>query len=98
MSSKNERVFIRDLSNLTIQIIWEDWSVSMNVGLNHAIARNSSKYVPSWQLYLHCGNEETSSSGMRFLICHPVLRHSSEHGTSSMGKHLVAKSHIVKLN
>jgi len=32
------------------------------------------------------------------IVCHQVLRHPSEHGTSSMGKHLLAKPHIAKLN
>jgi hypothetical protein len=31
-------------------------------------------------------------------MCHQVLRHPSEHGISSMGKHLLAKAHITKLN
>jgi len=32
------------------------------------------------------------------MICHQVLRHVTEHGTSSMGKHLLAKVHIAMLN
>jgi hypothetical protein len=35
---------------------------------------------------------------MKCIICHPVLRPPSEHGTSSMGKHMLAKAHIAKLN
>jgi hypothetical protein len=31
MSSKNERVFIRDLNDLTLQIIFDAWWISMNV-------------------------------------------------------------------
>jgi len=30
-------------------------------------------------------------------LCHQVLRHPSEHGTSSKAKHLLAKAHIAKL-
>jgi len=32
------------------------------------------------------------------IVCHQVLCHPSEHGTSSMGKHLLGKAHITKLN
>jgi hypothetical protein len=54
--------------------------------------------VPSWQFYLHCGIEETGSPGIIFIVCHQALRHLSEHGTSLMGKHLLAKAHIAKLH
>jgi len=70
----------------------------MNEGLKRPIAWNNSRQVPSWQFYLHCGIEETSSPGIICIVCHHVLRHPSEHGTSSMGKHLLAKAHIAKLN
>jgi len=38
ISSKNEHVFIRDLSDLTLQIIINPWWASMNVGSNRQIA------------------------------------------------------------
>jgi len=41
---------------------------------------------------------ENSSPDIICIVCHQVLRHPSEHGTSSMGKHLLAKAHIAKLN
>jgi hypothetical protein len=46
--SNNERVFIRDLSDLTLQIIFDAWWASMNVGLKRPIAWNNSRHVPSW--------------------------------------------------
>jgi hypothetical protein len=95
---KNERVFIRNLSNLTLQIIFDAWWASMNVGLKRPIAWNDSTHAPSWQFYLHCGIEETSSLGIICIVCYQVLRHPSEHGTSPIGKHLLAKAHIAKLN
>jgi len=98
ISSKNERVFIRDLNDLTLQIIIDAWWASMNVGSKHSIAWKNSRHAPSWQFYLHCRIEETGSPGIICIICHQVLRHPSEHGTSSMGKHLLAKAHIAKLN
>jgi hypothetical protein len=48
ISSNNERVFIHDLSNLTLQIIFNAWWASMNVGLKQPIAWNNSRHAPSW--------------------------------------------------
>jgi len=98
ISSKNERVFIRDLSDLTLQIIFNAWWASMNVGLKQPIAWNNSRHAPSWRFYLHCGMEENGSPGIICIVCHQVLRHPSEHGPISMGKHLLAKAHIANLN
>jgi hypothetical protein len=98
ISSKNERDFIRDLSDLTLQIIFDAWWASLSVGSKLPIAWNNSRHAPSWQFYLHSIIEETSSPGIICIVCHQVLRHPSEHGTSSMGKHLLAKAHIAKLN
>jgi len=98
ISSKNECVFIRDLSDLTLQIIFHAWWASMNVGSERPIAWKNSGHAPSWRFYLHCRIEETGSPGIICIVCHQVLRHPSEHGTSSMGKHLLAKAHIAKLN
>jgi hypothetical protein len=35
---------------------------------------------------------------MLCMICHQVLHHPLEYGTSSMGKHLLPIAHIAKLN
>jgi len=98
ISSKNERVFIHDLNDLTLQIIFEAWWTSMNEDSKLSIASNNSRHAPSWRFYLHCGMEESGSPDVICIVCHQVLRHPSEHGTSSMGKHLLAKAHIAKLN
>jgi len=98
ISFKNERVFICDLSDLTLQIIFDGWWASMNVDWKRPTACNNSRHAPSWWFYLHCGFEETGSPGIICIICHQVLCHPSEPGTSSMGKHLLAKVHIAMLN
>jgi len=98
ISSKNERVFIRDLSDLTLQIIFDAWRASMNEVSKWPIAWNDSRHVPLWRFNVHCRIAETSSPGIIRIVCHQVLRHPSEHGTSSMGNHLRAKAHIAKLN
>jgi hypothetical protein len=98
ISSKNERVFIRDLSDLTLPIIFDAWWASMNEGSKRPIAWNNSRHAQSWHFYLHCGIDATGSPGIICIVCHQVLRHPSEHGTSSMGKHLLANAHIAKLN
>jgi len=98
ISSKNEQFCIRDLSDLTLQIIFDAWWASMNIGSKRPIAWNNSRHAPSWRFYLHCGMAANGSPGIICIVCHQVLRHQSEHGTSSMGKHLLAKAHIAKLN
>jgi hypothetical protein len=98
ISSNNEHVFVRDLSDLSLQIIFNAWRASINLGLKWPIAWINSSHVPSWRLYLHCGIEESGCPGMICIICHQVLHHPSEHGTSSMGKHLLANAHIAMLN
>jgi len=70
----------------------------MNVFLMRSIAWKNSRHAPSWRFYLHCTIQETSSPAIICNVCHQVLRHLSEHGTSSMGKHMLAKAHITKLN
>jgi hypothetical protein len=98
ISSTNECVFIGDLFYLTLQIIFDAWWASMNVGSKQPIAWTKSRHAPSWQFYLHCGIQETGNPGIICIVCDQVLRHPSEYGTSSMGKHLLAKAHIAKLN
>jgi len=98
ISSKNESVFTHDLSHLSLHIIFDGWWASINVGSERPIAWNISGHAPWWLFYLHCGIEENSSPGIIYIVCHQVLRHPSEHGTSSMRKHLLGKAHIAKLN
>jgi hypothetical protein len=69
----------------------------MNVDSKRPIAWNSSRHVPSCRFYLHCGIEENGNTGIICIVCHQVLHHPSEHGTSSMGQHLLGKAHIAKL-
>jgi len=97
ISSKNEGVFICDLSDLTSQILFDSWLGSMNVGSKHPIAWNDSRYAMSWQVCLNCRMDENGSTGIKHIVFHQVLRHLSVNETSSMGKHLLAKSHIANL-
>jgi len=70
----------------------------MNIGPKRPIPWKNSRRVQSWRFYLHCGIEATGSRVIICIVCHQVLRHPSEHGTSSMGKHLLAKAHMAKFN
>ena len=70
----------------------------MNIGSKWPIAWNNYRHAPSWRFYSHCGMAENGSPGIICIVCHQVLRHPSEHGTSSMGKHLLAKALTAKLN
>jgi hypothetical protein len=49
-------------------------------------------------MYLHCRIGQTGSPGIIFIVCYQVLRHPSEHGTGSMGKHWLTTAHIAKIN
>jgi len=96
ISSKNERVFIHILSNLTLTIISGAWWISMNVGSKHWIAWNNSRQAPLWHFYLHCGIQENGSPGIICIICYQVDHLSSENGTSSMRNHLPPRLHSAK--
>ena len=98
ISSKNDRVFILALCDITLQIIFNACWASMNVDSKRPIGWNHSRQARSWRFHLHCGIEEKGSHGVMCIVCHQVLSHPSEHGTSSMGKHLLANTHIAKLN
>jgi len=98
ITSNNELVFILDLSDLTLQMIFNAWWVSMNVDWKGPNAWYSSRHAPSWWFNFHCRFEETGSHGIICIICHQVLHHPSEKGTSSMGEHFLAQAHITKFN
>jgi len=98
ISSINNRICFRHLSDLTLQIIFDAWWASLNVDSKLPVAWINCRHAPSWRCFLHCGLEETGSPGIISIVSHQVRRHSSEHGTSSMWKHFLAKAHIAKLN
>jgi len=98
ISSESDCVFIRDLYDLTLQMMFNAWWTSMNVDSKVSMAWNNSWYAPSSRFYLNCGIEMIRNPGIICIVCHQVLRHPSEHGTSSIRKHLLAKGHIAKLN
>jgi len=83
---------------LKLPIICNGWCGSMNEGSKQPSDWDDSRHAPSWWFYLHCGIEVTGSPGIICIVCHQVLRHQSQHGTSSMGKHLLAKAYIAKWN
>jgi len=70
----------------------------MKVNSKRPIARNTSGHALLLRFHLHCGFEETGRPGIIYIVCHRVLRHPLEHGTSSMGIHLLAKAHIAQWN
>ena len=85
VSPRNERVFIRDLNELTLEILIDPWLDSMNVSMKHSIAWDNSRHAPSWRFYMQWGIEETGCPGIICIICYQVLLHLSEHATSSLG-------------
>ena len=85
ISSKNELVYIHDLSDLTLQIIFDAEWASMNVDLKCPISWTNSGYGSSRRFDLHSRIEETCSTGCIHIVCYQVLRHPSEHGPRLMG-------------
>jgi len=79
ISSKNEHVFICDLSDITLQIIFDACWASLNVGSKHSIAWNDCRHVPSWCFFLCNGIEETGSPGIicivgiKFFVIHQSM-------------------------
>jgi len=98
ISSNNAHVFVRDLRDLSSPVILDTWWASMVAGLNCSMAWNNSRHAASWHFYLDCGIDNTGSPGIMCIIGYQVVRHPSDHWTSSMVKPLVAKWHIAKLN
>jgi hypothetical protein len=98
ISSTNEGVCIHDLGDHALQMMFNAWWASMNVGSKWLIASNNSRSEPSWRFYLHCGIEETGSPSIICIVSYQILRHPSEHQTSWMGTHCLATGHIAKLN
>jgi len=98
ISSNNAQDLIRYLSDVTLHIIFDAEWVAMNLRSKHPVAWNNSGHVPLWHFHWHFCVEDTSSPGIICIVCHQVLSHPSEHGTSSMGKDVQAKAHIAKLN
>jgi hypothetical protein len=70
----------------------------MTIGSKRLVAWDNSRHAPEWQFNIHDGTAETGSSGIIYIVRHQVLYNLLEHGTSSMGRHLLAKVHITKLN
>jgi len=48
ISSKNEHVLIRNLTDLTLQIIFDAWWASIHLGSKRPVACNISRHAPSW--------------------------------------------------
>jgi hypothetical protein len=71
---------------------------SMNEGSKWEYTWNESRNAQGWRFDLHCGIDDTGSPGIVGIVCDYVLRQPSEHGNCSMGKHLLAKAHITKIN
>jgi hypothetical protein len=97
LSSHTEWGFICGLTDLSWQIIFNTFWASITVGLKCPIAWQNSRHEHSWCFYLQCGIAETSIPGIVCIVCYHVLPHPSAHGTSSMGKHLLAKVHFAKV-
>ena len=95
-SSMHPTLFLSTLRYTTHSSSRDTWRASMNVGSKRPIAWKHCRHASSRRFYLHCRIEETGSPGIICIVCHQVLCHPSEHGTSSMQKNLLANAHIAK--
>jgi len=96
--SNNECARMCNLSNISLQIVFDIWWASIHVASKSPIAWNNSTHAPVWVYYSLCGIEKTGSTGIVGIICHQVLRHPSHNGTSLLHKHFLGKSHIITLH
>ena len=97
-SAKEEHIFLRGLADEALQIAFDEWWSSMEVQTKHAIVWKNSRHASSWRFFRHCAIAENGCPGVICIVCHTVLTHPSENGTSTMGKHLLTKSHKAKLS
>ena len=70
----------------------------MNLDLKFSIDWNKCRHAPLWLFNLHCGIDATGSPGIVCIVYYQAYCHPLEYGTSSMGKHLMAKAHMAQLN
>ena len=98
VSPEDEGVLFHDLSDRTLPLIFDSWWGSMSVSAKHSVPWNNSSHASSWGFDLHCGNQMCSSAGIICFVFDRVLRHSSEHGPSSMWNFLLSKTHNAKIN
>ena len=97
-SARQERVFVRDLTDLKLQEAFDNWWSAMNVETPKPIKWSGSRSSSSWRFFRHCAIEENGIPGIICIVCQQVLSHPSTVGTSSMGKHLLSKGHRAKLD
>lgn len=96
MTSRNQGIFVRDLSDVTFQIISYDWLAFMNVSLKRSRTWDSPGHEPDWRFNLHCQIRETRNTSYICTVWHELLRPPSAHQTGSMGQHSPAKALIAK--
>lgn len=98
ISSNDYCVCIRDLSDVTLQIILDVWWASVRVNSTCSIACDNSQCARACWFHLHWAIEKTAIPGIMGIVRHHILLHLSESGTNSMGKHLLTEPHIAQWN
>jgi len=98
ISSKNEHVFMHDLSDHSFQIIVDIWGVSMTLGLKWPVVWNISRHVALWQICLHCRIDKTGSHGIISLVCHHDLHYPFTTWDLLNVETVTGKAHIGMLN
>lgn len=97
ITSKDVRMLIRALRDITVHLTFDAWWALMDVGSNGRIVWNASRYQPKCRIYGHCRIVVTGSPPIICSVFHFNPCHSSAQGTSSMGNHFLANAHIEKI-
>jgi hypothetical protein len=97
-SAEEQRVFLCNLTEETLQTTADTWWTSMNVETKHNIIWKSSAHSPAWRFFKPCVNEKNGIPGITCIVCYVILAHSSEYGINSIGNHLATKMHKAELN
>jgi hypothetical protein len=89
-SSNNQGVFVRNLSDLDLYILFNTPWASITVGLMSSNVWNISWHPDLSRFYLHCGMEETGRPGIIYVIGYWVFCHLSEYEIGSIVKQIPA--------
>ena len=70
----------------------------MYVETKTTIVWSGFQHAAAWRFYKYCTKTDNGCPCVICIVCHTVLVHPSENGTSTMVKHLQSKIHKAELN
>lgn len=94
----DQLVYIRDPTDKTLQTIFDTWWTEKKATTKKPITWNGRKSASAWRFYKQCATVEEGRPFIVCIVCHQLIVHPAETGTSAMAKHLLRKEHVNKLN